>query len=148
MRLLDDVTVAMENHDDRPFEITRDVYRKLARLRDAVAAVTRVDASPPNPQPLLDATQALATLLMPRAWDDSYENDPDAMKQAVLSSLSGVDDVIAAGRRVTALAFEGFLDCLSNCDGILYFAVKVSARVDFTGTIWNHCRGKTIWNHG
>ena len=142
VRLLDNVTVAMKNPDDRPFEITRDVYWKLARLRDAVAAVTRCDASPPNPQPLLDATQALATLLMPRAWDDSYENDPDPVKQAVLNSLSGVDDVIAAGRQVTALAFEGYLDCLANCDGILYFAVKVSARVDFTGTVSNHCRGQ------
>ena len=102
----------------------RDVFRRINRLRRAIAASDR-SKSPESSVSLFEALHRLATFLMPRPWEDHYENEPAPLLQTALVRMRGVDAVIAAAEECTRRGLSDPSKFLDNCDRIIYFAVKV-----------------------
>ena len=68
VQLMDDFTVTMPVHnaDDRSFDVTCDLYRRLARLREALSVISGNPT--PNSQFVVDATASLYSMDTMTAW--------------------------------------------------------------------------------
>jgi hypothetical protein len=103
--------------DDAQSSIVIDMVQRRKKIQAAMEST--------SPDALRNTLYALSTFLMPRTWDESYETEPDGMKQAIFHKLGVAQTVIDAALSVKSARFAAKADVLKSCDSIMYFSVKV-----------------------